>query len=355
MSSRSERQSENILRAASAIGICAAIVAVTGCSESQPLIGTPARAANAASNPPRKALPEYMYVANDIQVGSSWSSAISIYPAAANGNVYPSMVISGSQTQLMHLAGIVVSASGEIYVANEEGSILGFAPGSSGDASPNVVISGSQTELSRPTGLSLDSKGNIYVANCASGCGVGSQPPAVLEFSAKSNGNVAPIRNISGSETEFENANDVVLDASREIYVSDYVSNGIYVFASDANGNVQPIRAISGSDTLLNQPDGIAVDRDGLYAGSAADHFVERFKVTANGNAPPRVVISGTKTHLLNVDGIALDSRGAIYASNPGNKRILKFAAMAHGNAEPIADIHGSNTGLVLPVWVYVR
>jgi hypothetical protein len=151
MRSRTERQPGNTLRAATAIGICAIILAVTGCGESQALIGTPAGAANAASNHAGKALPEYMYVANDIQVGSSWSSAISIYPADANGNVAPSTVISGSQTQLMHLAGIVVSASGEIYVANEEGSILGFAAGSSGDASPNVVIGGSQTELSRPT------------------------------------------------------------------------------------------------------------------------------------------------------------------------------------------------------------
>jgi hypothetical protein len=328
---------------------------LAGCGGSQGQIGASAMTGNAASKPARDALPEYMYVSNDMQVGSGWASAISIYPAYADGNVYPSVVISGSQTQLMHLAGIVVDASGEIYVANEEGSIIGFASGSSGNTSPNVVISGSQTELSRPTGLSLDSDGNIYVGNCASGCGVGSQLPAVLEFSAGSNGNVAPIRNISGSETEFENANDVVLDASGDIYVSDYVANAIYVFAADANGNVPPIRVISGSKTLLNQPDGIAINKNVLYAGSAADHFIERFKARASGNVPPDAVIAGAKTRLLDLDGIALDSRGAIYASNPGSKRIVKFAAMAHGNAKPIGDIHGSNTGLVLPVWVYVK
>jgi hypothetical protein len=333
-----------------------------GQNDTQPPTGAPGAWQNLAATQrqsdvaSRKKLPQYVYVANQVQSGSGWASSINIYPALATGNMCPNSVISGSQTQLTAVAGIVVDSAGEIYVANvDTDEIVGFAAGSDGNVSPNIVISGSQTELSRPTGLALDSHGNLYVANCASGCNVGSAPSALLEFSAGSNGNIAPVRNISGSATQISNANAPAVDASGNIYVANYISNTIDVFAPNASGNIRPIRVISGSRTLLNSPDGIAVDQLGLYAGSANDHFIERFRVGTNGNKPPAAVISGTKTQMLDLDGIAVDSHGAVYASSPGNQRILSFAALANGDAKPLTDIYGSNTGLVSPVWVYVR
>jgi sugar lactone lactonase YvrE len=301
----------------------------------------------------RSASPKYVYALSWLQARAS---AVDIYPAALNGNIPPSAVISGSQTQLTEPGGIVVDNSGEMYVAViDSDEIVEFPPGSNGNVSPGNVISGSATALSRPTGLALDTSGNLYVANCASGCGVGSALPAVLEFAAGASGNVAPIRDISGSYTQLANANAVAVDASGNIYASNYLANSIDVFASDANGNAAPTRVIEGSNTLLDGPEGIAVDRDGLWAGSSNEHFLERFAPTANGNVAPVAVISGNRTRLGNVDGIAVDSTGTVYASNPDNRRILGFTARAHGNVRPIARISGSNTKLVSPVWVYVK
>jgi hypothetical protein len=299
------------------------------------------------------ASPKYVYALSWLQARES---AVDIYPAALNGNISPTAVISGSQTQLTEPGGIVVDNTGEIYVAViDTDEIVEFPPGSNGNVTPNVVISGSQTALSRPTGLALDAAGNLYVGNCASGCGVGSASSAVLEFAAGSSGNVAPIRDISGSNTQLANANAVAVDASGNVYASNYLSNTIDVFAPDANGNASPTRVIEGSNTLLDSPEGIAVDRDGLWAGSANDHFLERFSPTANGNVSPVAVISGNRTRLGDVDGIAVDSAGTVYASNPDNRRLLGFSRRAHGNVRPIARISGSNTQLVSPVWVYVR
>jgi hypothetical protein len=355
-----------------ASGFCAGLAMIAGCGGSQPPIGPPGAMPHGTALRQTQAsderirhqggidslrghLPKYVYVFNQVQGGSNPASDIDIYPGGLNGNISPSVVIGGSQTQLTQAGGIVVDSSGEIYVAViDTDEIVGFAPGSSGNATPNIVISGSQTALARPTGLAVDSSDNLYVANCASACGVGSQPSALLEFSAGSNGNVAPIRDISGYDTGLSEANDPAIASDGSIYVSNQ-SNTICVFSSDANGDAKPIREVDGSYTLLNTPDGIAVNRTALWAGSFDADYLERFKPKANGNVSPVAVISGHRTKLGNPDGISLDGEGNIYSSNPGDKRIVEFEARANGNVRPIGEIAGSNTQLVAPVWVFVQ
>lgn len=332
-----------------AFGIATALVAAA-CGGSRGELPAATAAAPATSSG------QYAYVVNTTHGGPSWASEIDVYPAALNGNISPSTVIGGSNTMLTQAGGDVVDSTGEIYVANSDtDNIVGFAPGSSGNVAPNIVIGGSYTQLSRPTGLALDSSGNIYVANCASGCGVGSAPSALLEFAAGSNGNVAPIRNISGYNSQLTNANDTAVDSSGDIYVSNYISSTIDVFDSNANGDVSPTRVLAGSKTLLSGPEGILVDKLGLYAGGAFDQTVERFRPTANGNVPPRAVISGHRTLLGDTDGIAFDAKGNVYASSPTNQRVLKFGRTANGDVRPFGKIAGSNTRLVEPVWVFVK
>jgi sugar lactone lactonase YvrE len=349
-------------------GLVAAVAILVGCGGSQPLTGAPGAApGQARAESPQASwksiavdrfksdLPKYVYVADQVQGGSNPASDVLIYAAGLNGNISPSVVIAGSQTQLTVANGIVVDSSGEIYVADgDTNEIVGFAPGSSGNATPNIVISGSETGLSRPTGLAVDANDNLYVANCASGCGVGSQPSALLEYSAGSNGNVAPIRNITGYDTDLTVANDPAIGSDGTIYVSNQ-SGTICVFSSDANGDAEPIRELDGSYTLLDTPDGIAINRSALWAGSFDADYLERFKPDANGNVPPVAVISGKRTRLDNTDGISIDARGDIYSANPGDKRILEFKPRANGDVHPIGEIAGSKTQLVWPGWVFVQ
>jgi DNA-binding beta-propeller fold protein YncE len=46
----------------------------------------------------------------------------------------------------------------------------------------------------------------------------------------------------------------VTLDGAGYLYVADCDSNAILVFAPGANGNVAPVRTISGANTTLNCP-----------------------------------------------------------------------------------------------------
>lgn len=299
--------------------------------------------------------PRYIYVTNLARSGSG-SPSVTVYPANRSGNVAPSAIISGPQTQLSGPDGIVVSEGGEIYVADSySDEIVGFPQGATGDVAPNVVIAGSNTLLQAPVGLSLDASGDLYVGNCGSACRASFSLPSVLEFAKGSNGNVAPIRDITGSQTELADANDPAIGPAGDIYVSNTNAYSIDVFRHDANGNVKPVRVIAGDRAQLDQPDGIAVNGQWLYASASRGDYLERFQRRTRGDSPPAAIIRGGKTRLGNVDGIALDTQGVLYTASPSTSSVVEFAPLASGDVRPIRKIAGSRTQLDYPLWVFVR
>ena len=58
------------------------------------------------------------------------------------------------------------TAAGGIYVANTlSDSVTAYQASSNGNVVPSITISGSNTGLAGPDGIALDSGGNLYVAN----------------------------------------------------------------------------------------------------------------------------------------------------------------------------------------------
>ncbi len=158
------------------------------------------------------------------------TKALAAYPAAGNGDVSP---LAPAPTGLAVPQAVAIDASGNIYVTNsvifgsfELGPDCGgasyvtiYAAGSNGDAAPIAVIGGSNAGLGWPLGIAVDSGGKIYVANISypnenSGS-------SVLVYSPGSNGNVAPIATISGSNTGLTFPRGVAVDSSGNIYVAD--------------------------------------------------------------------------------------------------------------------------------------
>ncbi len=303
-----------------------------------------------------------IYVANG-------DDRVTVYAAQANGNVKPTRTISGSNTDLVSPAGIAVDAGKNMYVTNflnpGEYFVTVYAAGARGNAAPIRTIRGSNTGLYGPTGIALDSTGATYVVNALVAHW------AVNVYAAGANGNVAPIRTISGGSTGLVWSSGVALDTNAEVYVtSDYGcdrgrcsgTDQVTVYAAGADGNVAPIRTISGSATKLMSPSGIALDANNniyVVSGTFTDRggtldSINVYAAGANGNVAPIRTITGPNTRLKNPDGVAVGADGTTYVANFGtvehgseeNPKITVYAAGANGNVAPIRTIHGTATML---------
>jgi hypothetical protein len=54
-------------------------------------------------------------------------------------------------------------------------------------------------------------------------------------------------------------AGGIAVDSNDNIYVTNAGANGLNVYSKGANGNVAPIRVISGSKTQFNVPTDLAI------------------------------------------------------------------------------------------------
>ena len=113
------------------------------------------------------------------------------------------------------------------------------------------------------------------------------------------------------------------------------------IVVTGATGNVAPMREISGSRDGLAHPWQIAFDAQGrsyvtdwgpLHEEAA---FINVYAANANGNAGPIAKIAGLSTGLRRPEGIALDSAVRIYVANDLSNSVTVFAPGSNGNAAP--------------------
>jgi sugar lactone lactonase YvrE len=271
-------------------------------------------------------------------------NSITEYAPGASGNVAPICTIAGSNTGLANNDDISLASDGTLYVGNFAGSspVEVFAPGACGNVSPIRTIAGSSTGLGQVDGLGVDAAGNLYVDNTTGG--------SVEVFAPGANGNVAPIRTIAGAMTGLSAPDDVVVGFTGQIYVTDGFSSGVnnvLVFAPGANGNVAPIQNISGTNTDLGNPDDLAVDAAGHIfvtdSQSSLGPAVLEYASGATGNVAPIASIAGTTTTLVGPEGVA------VAGATMGESATLTSSASASsvglgGSAHDTATLSGGTT-----------
>lgn len=243
------------------------------------------------------------------------------FAAGANGNVSPTIDISGIDAGLDYPQALAVDSHGNLWVVNYYNSIEEFAPGATGDASPIRTISGASTELDDPTGIAIGADGSIYVANY--------DGETVEIFPASASGDIAPTRTIAGANTDFGSLYPygIVLEPDGSIVVSDY-ENAIQTFAADASGNVAPLRTIAGISTDLDEPFYAAVDNFGnIYAANYEGGLVSEFPESADGNVAPTTEITGSTSHIDGPYPIATDSADHLFVGNYLGNTVDEYAA----------------------------
>ncbi len=286
-------------------------------------------------------------------------NVLTAYAPGSDGNVTPSVSITGNNTDLNSPVGIALDSNNDIYALNQasSSSVTVYPAHSNGNVTPSATITGEDTDLDSPGGIALDASENIYVANEEGGFGSGS----ITVYAAGSSGDSTPIATICGTNTGLLFPMGVAVDSSRNIYVADWGNNSVIVYPASSDGNVFPSATITGENTELNFPEGIAVDSSlniyvaNIGGGLDGNGSITVFSSGSFGNVPPIATISGSNTGINGPVAIALDSGGNIYVLNQGGSgSVTVYAAGSNGNVSPFATITGSNTLLGFPTGLAV-
>ncbi len=256
-----------------------------------------------------------------IYVADFWGQAIRVYPAYATGNVAPLRVLASPFLgQVRTLA--VDAAHDELLTIGSGCCLVAFARTASGTTAPLRSLSwggstGSVTQLNYPSALTfIGATDEVVLADSDAAA---PYAPKLLVFNRTDSGNTAPKRVVRGALTGFGSwiAGVIHDPASQRLFAVAYVDNPdatrsgrVLVFDDQADGNVAPLRTISGAATGLElsgnaSPAGLAIDpvrrrlivSIGDYMLSSGNRLLV-FDLEADGNTAPLQVIEGPQTTL---------------------------------------------------------
>jgi sugar lactone lactonase YvrE len=252
-------------------------------------------------------------------------------------------------------SGVVVDASGNIYVAdcenccirkiNSAGIISTIAGvrhiGYSGDGGPAIAA-----EFQYPYGLALDISGNLYIADNENNCIRKINTSGIISTYAGTGTEGYSGDGGAASSAEISLPFGIAMDKLGNLYIADYgnslireVNTGGIISTIAGNGGNR-FSGDGGPATLaeISGPQGVAVDASGnLYI---ADYGNDRIRMvntsgvisTIAGNGFGVSVIGGggysgdggaaTNAELYNPTDVIIDGLGNIYINDGGNERI---------------------------------
>jgi len=247
------------------ISFCATAAMLAGCGGSQ----TPIDAAGA--------LPQTSAIATHVAHGGSWmarrartadpwlyvtgngSNNVVIYDLIASGLPQIGTITNGVSSP----AGVTVDASGQVYVANESGTVTIYPPGKT---SPSLTLS---NDLSQPQSVAVDANGNVYV------CDRGNSP-AIVVFPR---GESSPSQVITNDLIQIPD--QIQFDAAGDLYYT-YNNTG----ASEIPAGYQSMSSLNLQG--LQSTRGVALDHYGnLYVGTCCKPGLDGVREYLPGDERP--------------------------------------------------------------------
>jgi len=265
------------------------------------------------------------------------------------GNRTPAISITTPSARLETLVGIAFAASGDMWIANQEDSLLLlFAPDAltrSGSRAATAVIAPNGGSLSGPTGLAFDSQHRLWVANSGNG--------TLVRFGAAqlaSTGAPAPEVVLSG----LVRPTSLAFDAAGSLWVSDIRAHTVakYLPAQLAvSGSPAPAVVLHANASSLVNPS-VAFDASGtLWVANAGNQTLAAFtpaQLSAGGSPVPHVVLSSTGDSLSIPVGLAFDGEKSLWVMS-GDGILEKFASSSLGSTgAPAPSVQLRLTGHLL-------
>ncbi len=100
---------------------------------------------------------------------------------------------------------------------------------------------------------------------------------------------MSPLRVITGPATGLlVTPGGIGLGPGPTLYVTNEIVNAVTEYSARANGDVAPLRTIAGPRTRLDQPRGLRIDRAGrLWVANSGSGTVTEYRAGADGDAAP--------------------------------------------------------------------
>lgn len=255
-------------------------------------------------------------------------------------------------------SGSSVFSNAGLYVANSvNNSITVFPKSGDGDIAPIRTISGDNTDLDTPTSIAIDTT-NIELLNDL--FVVNQDAASITVYNSMNNDNVAPQRTIAGIATGLSLPRHISLDtANNEIAVTntspiyDYVT----IYEQAANGDTAPTRALIGEAAELDSPTGVYIDavNDEIFVSNYGANSISVFERNASVEEEPVRTIVGPSTTLSGPTDLFLDTvNDEILVCNSDDDSILVFSRTDSGDVPPVRSLSGALTGIDDPQGVLV-
>lgn len=202
------------------------------------------------------------------------ANALVVYDKMAKGDDKPLRLLQGNSTRLADPHGITLDKKDRVMFITNHGSIRQFPAGGGSD----------EDGANMPTRAAVPGSGHLV-------------PSSINVYAMDAKGDAAPLRVISGPNTQLDWPTGLAVDEARgELYVANDMGDSILVFRTDAEGDVAPLRALKGSQTGIKNPTGVYIDtKNGeLLVSNFGNHTATVYKMPAGGNTPPlRQIRSG--------------------------------------------------------------
>ncbi len=201
-----------------------------------------------------------------------------------------------------------------------------------------------------PTGLVVDASGNVYVADSENNKIRKITAAGVVSTFAGSG--TAGSTNATGVAASFNNPFGMAIDASGNIYVADRFTHKIRkitaagVVSTFAGSGSEGSTNGTGTAASFKYPNGLAIDASGnVYVADTDNNKIR--KITAAGvvstlagsGAPSSIDATGTAASFNGPMGVAVDASGNVYVSDTYGQKIRKITA-----AGVVTTLAGSGT-----------
>lgn len=246
----------------------------------------------------------------------------------SNGRQIPSATVTTSSATLFTVNGLAFDASGTLWIASADDSVLlAFSPevlATSGFSVASTVIAATERSLSAPSGVAFDRLQRLWVANVKTGTIVRFDPGQLASGGAQT-----PAVVITG----LSQPTALAFDADGSLWVANSQTNTLVKYSAaqlETSGSPRPEVVLSASESSISNPFALAFDAIGnLWVANVGKSTIVAFgpeALTATGSPLPRIQFSSPTAASELPVGLAFDAQGNLWVTNGGGS-LLKFAA----------------------------